>query len=92
MTKILAAVLAAATLAGVAVMIPGLTPQVEAHMYAAVTKGDRLDVRNYGTACSQRAWPYYETSCLRDTNTPTRQAREVRVVGTERLAELRNTR
>ena len=39
MTKILAAVFAAATLAGVAVMIPGLTPQVEAHNYA-IKKGD----------------------------------------------------
>jgi hypothetical protein len=87
-TKILAAVFAAATLAGIAVMIPGLTPQVEAHMYAS-TKGDRLDVRTYGPACSERGWPYYETNCLRDTTNPIRQARQVRVVGAEHLASTR---
>jgi hypothetical protein len=91
MTKILAAVFAAATLAGIAVMIPGLTPQVEAHMYA-VAKGDRLDARTYGAACSQRGWPYFETACLRDTSNPTRQARQVRVVGAERLADLNGAR
>jgi len=85
MTKILAAVFAAATLAGVAVMIPGLTPQVEAHNYA-IKKGDRLDAHTYGTACSQRGWPYYETNCLRDTSNPTRQARQVRLVGADHLA------
>ena len=90
MTKILAAVFATEILAGIIVaivMIPGVTPQVEAHMYA-VTKGDRLDLRTYGTACSQRGWPYFETSCLRDTSNPTRDARPVRVVGTDRLADV----
>ena len=84
MTKILAAVFAAATLAGVAVMIPGLTPQVEAHNYA-IKKGDRLDARTYGTACSERGWPYFETTCLRDISSPTRQARTVRIVSTDRV-------
>jgi len=90
MTKILAAVFATEILAGIIVaivMIPGVTPQVEAHMYA-VTKGDRLDLRTYGTACSQRGWPYFETSCLHDTSNPTRDARPVRVVGTDRLADV----
>ena len=83
MTKILAAVVAVAALAGAALFIPGLSGQVEAHNYA--TKGDRLDVRTYGPACSQRGWPYYETTCLRDTNNPTRQARQVRMVGLDNV-------
>ena len=82
MTKILAAITAAALLAGAAVMIPGLSP-VQAHMMGS--KGDRLDLRPYGTACSERGWPYFETSCLRDTASPTRQARAVRNVSTDRV-------
>ncbi|HUI97974.1 MAG TPA: hypothetical protein VLX44_19605 [Xanthobacteraceae bacterium] len=76
-------VAAAALLAGAAVMIPGLSP-VQAHIMGS--KGDRLDLRPYGTACSERGWPYFETSCLRDTASPTRQARTVRIVGTDRVA------
>jgi hypothetical protein len=49
-------------------------------------KGDRLDVRPHGAACSERAWPYFEASCLRNTNSPIRQARPVRLVTTDRLA------
>lgn len=86
MTKILAAVAAAALLAGVAVMVPGLSP-VQAHMMGSQGKGDRLDLRPTGTACSERGWPYFETSCLRDTSSPTRQARTVRIVGVDRLAD-----
>ncbi len=85
MTKILAAVIAAALLAGVAVMLPGVS-SVEAHMMRS--KGDRLDLRTYGTACSEHGWPYFETSCLRDTSSPIRQARTVRIVTTDRIAGL----
>jgi hypothetical protein len=76
-------IFAAAVIAGAVVMIPGLTPQVEAHNYAI--KGDRLDARSYGPACSQRGWPYYETTCLRDTTNPTRQARPVRVISLDNV-------
>jgi len=83
MIKLVAAVSAAALLAGAAVMIPGMTSKVEAHKYAI--KGDRLDLHSYGTACSDRGWPYFESTCLRNTTTPTRQARIVRIVSTDRL-------
>jgi hypothetical protein len=83
MLKIFAAVFGAALLAGAVVLVPGLTPKVEAHMLS--TKGDRLDLKTYGTACSQRGWPYYETSCLRDATSPTRQARTVRMVTIDRV-------
>ena len=46
---------------------------------------DRLDLRPYGTACSERGWPCFETSCLRDTASPSRAARTVRIVSTDRL-------
>jgi hypothetical protein len=86
MIKLVAAVFTIAFLAGIAVMIPGLSAQVEAHMLP--TKGDRLDLKTYGAACSLHGWPYYETSCLRDTTSPIRQARPVRIVTTDRLPEL----
>jgi len=83
MFKIFAAVCGAALLAGAVMVIPGLTPKVEAHMLS--TKGDRLDLKTYGPACSERGWPYYETSCLRDAGSSTRLARPVRMVSTDRV-------
>jgi hypothetical protein len=82
MIKLGAAVLVASFAAGIAVTAPGVTPQVEAHTYA--TKSEPVEVRNYGAACSERGWPYFEISCLRDTNSPTHEARAVRMVGTDR--------
>jgi hypothetical protein len=43
-------------------------------------------MRPHGVACSERAWPYFEASCLRDTNSPTRKAHAVRLVTTDQLA------
>jgi hypothetical protein len=84
MIKLGAAVLVASFVTGLIVTAPGVTPQVEAHTYAIT--GDRLEpLRNYGPACSERGWPYFETNCLRDTNSPTREARAVRMVGTDRV-------
>jgi hypothetical protein len=89
MIKLGAAILVASFVAGLAVTAPGVTPQVEARTpqveartYAV--KSDRVEVRNYGPACSERGWPYFEISCLRDTNSPTHEARKVRMVGTDR--------
>jgi hypothetical protein len=83
--KVIAVLSAAAALAGVLVLTPGMTPVVQADIYSI--KGDRLDLHAYGTSCSQRAWPYFEASCLRDTNSSTRRARVVRIVSTDRLAD-----
>jgi hypothetical protein len=81
MIKLGAAVLVASFVTGLIVTAPGVTPQVEAHTYAI--KGERLEpVRTYGPACSERGWPYFETSCLHGTNAP---ARAVRMVGTDRV-------
>jgi hypothetical protein len=83
MFKLGAAVLVASFLVGLAVTAPGLTPKVEAHTYAI--KGERLEVRTFGAACSERGWPYFETNCLRDTTSPTQAVRAVRMVGTDRV-------
>ena len=37
-------------------------------------------------------WPYFEASCLRDTRNPFGQARDVRLVSTDRLARRRGRR
>jgi hypothetical protein len=83
MFKLGAAVLVVSFVAGLAVTAPGVTPKVEAHTYAI--KGERLEVRTFGAACSERGWPYFETNCLRDTTSPTQAARAVRMVGTDRV-------
>jgi len=83
MVKLGAAVLVAGFVAGLAVTAPGVNSQVEAHKNAI--KGDRLEARTIGTACSARGWPYFEVNCLRDTTTATGQARTVRMVGTDRV-------
>jgi hypothetical protein len=83
MIKLGAVVLVASFVAGLAVTAPVVTPQVEARAYAV--KSDRVEVRNYGPACSDRGWPYFEISCLRDSNSPTHEARKVRMVGTDRV-------
>jgi hypothetical protein len=85
MLKTAAALTAFALVAGVT-SISGLTGEVEASTPAAARKGDRLDIRPTGTGCSQQAWPYYETKCMRDRTQPGGQARDVRLVSLERPA------
>jgi len=87
MFKLVAAVSTTALLAGLAVTaVSGLSSKVEAHMLPA--KGDRLDLKTYGAACSTRAWPHFETTCLRDTTSSTRGARPVRFITIDRLADV----
>jgi hypothetical protein len=85
MFKLFAAIALAAILAGLAVVVPGVSEQVEASTPQALAKGDRLDLKTYGTACSERGWPYFETGCLRNLASPTREAKQVRVVTLDRL-------
>jgi hypothetical protein len=78
----------AAVIAAVVSAFLGFAPRVEAHGNFPVSnvaaKGDRWDVRIVGAACSQRAWPYFEATCLRSTIDPNRKPRVVRLVGAER--------
>jgi hypothetical protein len=88
---------AAAMLAGVLTILPGMAPNVEAGTPALesaapktaapapAAKQDRLPMAA-GSACSQRAWPYYDQACLVDSDSRLRgEPRKVRIVTTDRL-------
>ena len=85
MIKILAAVSGAAFLAGIVVLLPGMTPIDPATSQLAYGKADRLDIRSYGPGCSERGWPYYEATCLRTTDNA--EVKRVRVITTDRLPD-----
>ena len=79
-------VIAAALLAAGIVALP-IMSQVQASAPILGAKGDRVDSRLIGTACSAREWPYFETACLRDPKLPFGQARKVRQVSIDRLPQ-----
>jgi len=79
-------VIAAALVAAGMLALPSLS-QVQASAPVLGAKGDRADARPIGTACSAREWPYFETACLRDPSHPFGQARQVRIVSVDRLAQ-----
>ena len=81
--KILSGIAAVALGAAVMLVVPGVSPEVEAGTPPAAVKGDRLDYRPSGQACSERAWPYYEPDCLRKTEASERPL--VRVLSFHRL-------
>ena len=65
MIKALSAVAIAGFVAAALTVLPGFAPQVEASVPAPLAKGDRLDIHQVGSNCSQQAWPNFEASCLR---------------------------
>jgi hypothetical protein len=79
-------VIAAALVAGAIVALSGLS-QVQASAPVFGVKGDRVDARLIGTACSAREWPYFEAACLRDPAQPFGQARKVRRVSVDYLPQ-----
>jgi hypothetical protein len=85
MLKTIYAVATAAIVAGSFVAFPSLSQQVDARSSAPGTKADRADTRPLALQCSGSAWPYFESSCLRDTRNTFGQARTVRVVTADRL-------
>jgi hypothetical protein len=87
MNRVFAAVLAAIAVSAV-VILSGIAVAEKAYSTPASAKGDRLDLKpTIGSDCSQQSWPYYEAGCLRNTVGGTRDAREVRVVSTDRLGQ-----
>jgi hypothetical protein len=86
MLKAAYAVAAAAIVAGAFVAFLSFAMQAEANAHSPGTKSDRADTRPLAADCSQRAWPYFEVSCLRDTRNPYGQARQVRLVSTDRTS------
>lgn len=77
--------IAAAFIIASIICLPNLVAQVQAYGPTLGAKGDRVDARPLGTACSQNEWPYFEASCLRNAKNPFGQARQVRIVTTDRL-------
>jgi hypothetical protein len=79
MIKALSAVAVAAFVAAALTILPGFAPQVEASPPQPLAKGDRLDIHQAGTTCSEHAWPNIDVSCLHavGSKTPIRQARLV---------------
>jgi hypothetical protein len=86
MLKTLYAVAIAAIAAACFVAFPSLSLQVQASSPALSGKSDRADTRPLAADCSQRAWPYIEAGCLRDTRNPFGQARQVRLVPLDQFA------
>jgi hypothetical protein len=86
-TRTISAIVAAAVVAGAVTVWPGASDPVVASAPLNSGKGDRLDIRPLGTSCSERAWPYFETGCVRDRRAPLGQAKAVRVVSTDRTAK-----
>ena len=84
MIKALSAIAIAAFIAAALTVLPGFAPQVEASVPVALAKGDRLDIKPVGRACSEQAWPNFEASCLRNAATKTVNVREARLVTAER--------
>jgi hypothetical protein len=85
MLKTVYAIAAAAIVAACLVLSPSLTPQVAAGSPSPSGKSDRADARVLGTECSQRAWPYYEAACLRDTRDRLVQPHDVRFIALDNM-------
>jgi hypothetical protein len=84
MLKTASAIAAAALIAAAIAVMPGFATQVDASVPVAMGKGDRLDIRPIGKDCSQKAWPYFENSCLRNAGNRTMPKQQVRLVSAER--------
>jgi hypothetical protein len=84
MIKTLIAGIAAATLLGSVVYVLAAGTEVMAGTSQSEFAGNRFDARWAGSVC-ERAWPYYDSSCLRDSTRPGNRARDVRIVTTDRM-------
>jgi hypothetical protein len=85
MMKTLIAGIAAATLLGSVVYVLAASPEVSVGVSLFAYKADPFEARWTGLVCSERAWPYYDNSCLRDPNRPGNRVRTVRVVSADRM-------
>ena len=81
----ISAVAIAGLLASAAMVLPGTSDQVVASAPIHSGKGDRLDIRPLGAKCSQQAWPYFESGCVRDRRMAFGKARTARIVTADRV-------
>jgi hypothetical protein len=87
--RAIAALTLVAAVAGALTVLPGGTGGVSANAPLNSGKGDRLDARAAGTACSEQAWPYFEAGCIKDRRQPMSQAKSVRIVTPDRTEPVR---
>ena len=80
------AIVAAAIVSTAFLAFLSLSMNLEANAHVPGMKGDRADMRPLAVNCSQRAWPYFEASCLRDSSKPFGQTRNVRLITTDRVS------
>jgi hypothetical protein len=85
-TFTLSAVASAALAAGLMVLLTGASEQVSASSPLNAGKGDRIDIRVAAVDCASQTWPNIAPACVKDSRQPTSQARQVRVVSTDRIA------
>lgn len=90
LTRTISALVAAAAIAGALTVLPGASETVSASAPLNSGKGDRLDVRTAGPKCSEQAWPYFETTCIKDRRDTMSRAKTVRVVTTDRVTDTAN--
>jgi hypothetical protein len=76
-TFIVAGLAAAVLVGGFAVFI---APSTEVEASTPSAKSDRLDIQRAEAKCSEHAWPYYPSNCIRDYRRPTGEASQVRLV------------
>ena len=82
MFKIFGAIVAAAAVAGVLVVVPGISADVSAstEIYTVnhTAKADRLEIKIVTAAtCSERAWPYYDRNCVKNEISADRKVRVI---------------
>jgi hypothetical protein len=87
--RAIAALTLVAAIAGALTVLPGGTGDVSASAPLNSGKGDRLDLRPAGTACSEQAWPYFEANCVKDRRQPLSRAKSVRIVTPDRADQVR---
>jgi hypothetical protein len=82
-TFVIATITAATLIAAVSVLAaPGTEVKASA---PSPGKSDSLPVQQFGPSCSQEAWPFYESECVRDHRQASGQAAKVRHVSFVRL-------
>jgi hypothetical protein len=80
-----AGIVAAFLLCSAVYMLAAPGSEVTAVSQAAAS-ANQLLTRSPGSGCSEKAWPYYESNCVRDLRQSTGRAKAVRIVSTDRLA------
>lgn len=79
------AVIAATFLLSSAVYILAAPASDVTAISQAAASNDQSPGHSIGARCSEKAWPYYESGCVRDLRQSTGRAQAVRIVSTDRL-------